>query len=112
MLQLIRSISLFQEHEIPKSIYETFWPKADIRIAEPIDIQIDEVGSNIVQMYQAIVIMHDGKVLGLESIATMSQPSTNTIITLPKTIRSVFRISCLFLRPRLWQFEIRDSTDK
>ena len=23
-----------------------------------------------------------------------------------------FQISCLFLRPRLWQFEIRDSTDK
>ena len=27
-------------------------------------------------------------------------------------IRSVFKISCLFLRPRPWQFEIRDSTDK
>ena len=27
-------------------------------------------------------------------------------------IRSVFRISCLFLRPRLSQFEIGDSTDK
>ena len=27
-------------------------------------------------------------------------------------IRSVFKMSCLFLRPRPWQFEIRDSTDK
>ena len=27
-------------------------------------------------------------------------------------IRSVFKISCLFLRSRLWQFEIWDSTDK
>ena len=26
-------------------------------------------------------------------------------------IRSVFKISCLLLRPRPWQFEIRDSTD-
>ena len=26
-------------------------------------------------------------------------------------LRSVFKISCLFLRPRPWQFEIRDSTD-
>ena len=26
--------------------------------------------------------------------------------------RSVFKISGLFLRPRPWQFEIRDSTDK
>ena len=27
-------------------------------------------------------------------------------------VRSVFKISCLFLRPRPWQFEIGDSTDK
>ena len=27
-------------------------------------------------------------------------------------VRSVFKISCLFLGPRPWQFEIRDSTDK
>ena len=27
-------------------------------------------------------------------------------------LRSVFNISCLFLRPRPWQFEILDSTDK
>ena len=27
------------------------------------------------------------------------------------TLRSVFKISCLFLRPRPWQFEIWDSTD-
>ena len=27
-------------------------------------------------------------------------------------LRSVLRISCLFLRPRPWQFEILDSTDK
>ena len=33
--------------------------------------------------------------------AWMSQP-----------VRSVFIISCLFLRPRPWQFEIWDSTDK
>ena len=28
------------------------------------------------------------------------------------SLRSVFKISSLFLRPRLWQFEIRDSTDR
>ena len=27
-------------------------------------------------------------------------------------VRSVFKNSCLFLRPRPWQFEIRDSADK
>ena len=36
---------------------------------------------------------------------------TLLIVTLV-ILRSVFRISCLFLRPRPWQFEIRDSTDK
>ena len=27
-------------------------------------------------------------------------------------VRSVFEMSCLFSRPRPWQFEIRDSTGK
>ena len=35
------SISLFQENETPKDINDMFIPKADISIAEPIDVQID-----------------------------------------------------------------------
>ena len=31
---------------------------------------------------------------------------------LSKGLRSLFKISCLLLRPRPWQFEIRDSTGK
>ena len=30
----------------------------------------------------------------------------------PWSIRSVLTTSCLFLWPRPWQFDIRDSTDK
>ena len=33
-------------------------------------------------------------------------------VVLVVVVRSVFKISCLFLRPRPWQFEIRDSMDK
>ena len=29
-----------------------------------------------------------------------------------RSVRSVFKISKLFLRPRPWQFEVRDSTDE
>ena len=39
--------------------------------------------------------------------------STKAIaIAPPGLLRSVFKITNLFLRPRPWQFEIRDSTDK
>ena len=42
--------------------------QADISIAEPIDVQIDELGGNIIQMYQVIGVISDKKVPGLESI--------------------------------------------
>ena len=52
-------------------------------IAEPIDVQIDKLGNNIIQMYQLIGIITDEKVPGLESVlnyingnslAKMAQP--------------------------------------
>ena len=36
-------VSIFQENEHPKNINDTFTPKADISIAEPIEVQIDEL---------------------------------------------------------------------
>ena len=39
------SISLFQENEPPKKIIHIFIPKSDISIAEPNDVQIDELGN-------------------------------------------------------------------
>ena len=63
------SISLFEEYEQPKNITEMFIPQTSISIAEPIDVKIDELGKNIIQMYQSIGITNDEKVPGLESIS-------------------------------------------
>ena len=43
-------------------------PKTDISIAEPIGVQIDELGNNTMQMYQLIGIINDGKAGGLEAL--------------------------------------------
>ena len=62
------SISLFQENEAPQNIKDTFMNKHLISIAEPYDVQIDEMGDNIIQMYQFIGDINDTKVAGLESL--------------------------------------------
>ena len=46
------------------------------------------------------------------SNSSSSSKSAIFVIVTVIVVRSVFRISNLFLRPRPWQFEIRDSTDK
>ena len=61
------SISLFQENEASQNIKITFMNKYVISIAEPYDVQIDEMGDNIIQMYQFIGDINDTKVAGLES---------------------------------------------
>ena len=61
-------ISLFQENEQPKHINDICIPKTDISIAEPIDVQIDELGNNTIQMYQFLGVINDEKVGGLESL--------------------------------------------
>ena len=48
------SISLFQENEPPKNIIDIFIPKSDISVAEPYDVQIDELSNNVITMYQFI----------------------------------------------------------
>ena len=53
------SISLFQENEQPKKTNELFIPQTSISIAEPIDVQIDGLGNNIIQVYQFITIISD-----------------------------------------------------
>ena len=62
------SISLFQENAPPKKIIDIFIPKSDISIAEPYDVQIDEMGDNIIQMYKFIGDINNTKVGGLESL--------------------------------------------
>ena len=62
------SISLFQENEQPKNVNDTLAPKTDISIAEPIEVQIGELGNNTIQMYQPIGITDDENVGGLEPL--------------------------------------------
>ena len=65
------SISLFQENppgQQPKNINDIFIPKSDISVAEPYDVVIDELGNNVITMYQFIGDINDTKVGGLESL--------------------------------------------
>ena len=62
------SISLFQENEEPKNINDIFIPKSDISVAEPYDVIIDQLGNNVITMYQFIGDINDTKVGGLESL--------------------------------------------
>ena len=45
------SISLFQENEPLKKIKDIFIPKSGISVAEPYDVQIAELGYNVITMY-------------------------------------------------------------
>ena len=49
-------------------IHEIFIPQTSISIAEQIDVQIDDLGNNIIQMYQVIGIINDGKAPVSESL--------------------------------------------
>ena len=62
------SISLFQENAPPKDIEDTFIPQSGISIALPYDVVIDELGKNVITMYQFIGDANDTKVGGLESL--------------------------------------------
>ena len=62
------SISLFQENEPPQNIKDIFIPYSNISKAEAIDVQTDELGYNIITMYQFIGDINDTKVGGLESL--------------------------------------------
>ena len=62
------SISLFQENAPPKNIEDIFIPQSDISIALPYDAVIDELGNNVITMYQFIGDINDEKVAGLESL--------------------------------------------
>ena len=66
------SISLFtlnnEQKEEPTDITDIFIPTSTISIAEPYDVQIDELGDNIIQLYQLTGIIDDTKVAGLGSL--------------------------------------------
>ena len=62
------SISVFQEDKQLKNVTEMFIPLTSISIAEPIEVQIDELGYNTIHMCQFIRIIYDEKEPGFESI--------------------------------------------
>jgi len=62
------SISLFQENAPPKDINDIFIPQSDISTALPYDVPINELGNNVITMYQFIGDINDEKVAGLESL--------------------------------------------
>ena len=63
------SISLIGEND-SKNSNEIFIPKTAISISEPIDVQKDENGDNVITMYQFVGDINDNKVPGLESVLT------------------------------------------
>ena len=65
---IAHSTNLFRENEQHKNINEVFIPQTSISIAEPVDVQIDEPGNDIIQVYQFISIISGEKVPGSESI--------------------------------------------
>ena len=62
-----RSISLFQEEKLT-NIFELVINQNIISIAEPVDIQKNELGNDVITMYQLVGDIDDNKVQGLESI--------------------------------------------
>ena len=62
-------ISLIGEND-SKNANDIFIPKRDISISEPINVQINENGDNVITMYQFVGDISDNKVPGLESVLT------------------------------------------
>ena len=59
-----------------------FLPKTDTSIAEPIEVQLCELGNNFTQMYQLIGIINDEKV-GLESLLNYMNENLFAKVTQP-----------------------------
>ena len=64
------SISLYDQSvsSKPENIKNIFTPISNISVAEPVEVQIDELGQNVITMYQFIGDINDTKIPGLESL--------------------------------------------
>ena len=58
-------------------------PKTDISIAEPVEVQMGELGNGNFQMYQLIGIINDEKVCGLEPLLNYEWKSFSVKTTQP-----------------------------
>ena len=87
------SISLFQENAPPKNIEGIFIPQSDISIALPYDAVIDELGKDVISMYQFTGDINDTKVGGLESLLNYMNEnfSLKVIQLLTNTIATSFK---------------------
>ena len=65
-----QSISLYDETLSKKTenIKDILIPKSDISVAEPYDVQIGELGDDVITMYQLIGNINDTKVPGSEPL--------------------------------------------
>ena len=61
------SIRLFQEEKLT-NIFELLINQNNISIAELVETQIDELGNNVITMYQFVGDINDKQVSGLEPI--------------------------------------------
>ena len=84
-----RSISLFQENEPLKNIIDIFIHKSCMNIALPYDVQIDELGNNVITMYQFTGPINDEKLLGLEPILNCLKISSLKMIQLLTSIITI-----------------------
>ena len=64
---IAHSISLFQGEKLTNT-FGLLINQNDISIAEPVETQTDELGNNVIAMYQFVGDIHDNKVPGLESV--------------------------------------------
>ena len=57
------SISLYDQSvsSKPENIKNIFTPISNISVAEPVEVQIDELGQNVITMYQFIGDINDKK---------------------------------------------------
>ena len=72
------SISVSQEDELHKNINDMFIPNSDIRIAEPYDVQIGELGNIVVTTYVPVIGDINGtEVGGLELDSLLNYMNEN-----------------------------------
>ena len=62
------NVYLFQRDGTVKNILGILFPYGDIAVAELVDVQINELGNGVIQLYQFVRDINDKRVPGLESV--------------------------------------------
>ena len=72
-----QKIYLFQRDGTVKHILDRLFPYGYIAIAELVGVQINEIGNNVIQLYQFVGDINDKRNPGLESILNCINESLN-----------------------------------